>query len=143
MRILGFQILRTARHDAFVKRHNDIIDLYRHARYQVTEGIADAQSLRRTIGQLEQDIEALKIKCSRVNVSKLENFIEGIRLAARDTNGLYKVLELLQGEANAKDMRDSELPDAGEPQADVLQGALVHDAGQPEIGNSPDISNPE
>jgi hypothetical protein len=72
MRILGLQILR-------VKNHEQIMKSRKEAMATAAKATADLNSATRTITQHEQTIEALKAKCSLVNVSALENEVRRLR----------------------------------------------------------------
>lgn len=72
MRILGLQILR-------VKNHDQIMKSRKEALAAAAKATADLNSATRTITQHEQTIEALKAKCSLVNVSALENEVRRLR----------------------------------------------------------------
>ncbi len=75
MRVLGYTILRTSRHDEFVKLHQTTANANRVMLDDVRNLKERLSSAHRTIDQQQLDIEALKDKCSRVNVSALENEI--------------------------------------------------------------------
>ena len=92
MRILGFTIIRSANHDAFVASHKYRGEEVHRLSHDIIARLDSESSLRRTVANHEETIEALKVKCSRVNVSALENEIArlknealpGIKLSSPD-----------------------------------------------------------
>jgi hypothetical protein len=104
MRIFGFSIIRA-------KAMDQVHALSKQRMGQILSLMADLKSAERQISNMEQDIEALKIKCSRVNVSALENEIR--RLKDEKTA------------IEPQKMPGDGLPPSDTCEPSVLQGALV------------------
>lgn len=104
MKIFGFAVIRW----------NNLQKL--HARNK--ELREDIASLNIVVERKEEDIDALKVKCSRVNISKLEN----------------RIIELEQGIKNEK-MPGDELHGKDLPRTPMLPGSLVSATeGNPQQG---------
>lgn len=90
MRLFGIQILLAHRHDAFVDRHKRCMAELRQAGQ-------DRDSFRNVVSAREEEIEGLKDKCSRVNVSRLENYVGRLEDALKakgidlPSNGLSEI----------------------------------------------------
>lgn len=127
MRIFGFEILRTVRVDEMHKRRREL-------QSQLNEAQDDLVSERQITINQQNRIAALEKKCDIVGVSAMSNKLAAIKVAAHDTNGLFKVLELLGEKSDEQEMRDTELRETHRGQDGVLQQPLASGA----VGTAPD-----
>lgn len=133
MRLFGFAILRAKNMDAIHARTKQLKD-------DLAKKSAEEQSQRRTADIRAEEIVALKVKASRVNVSRLQNALQSIadNSCCDGCQEAKKVAEkALKEQANAvtEAMSDIKVQGEGSDVFSVLQDPLVSSSPALENGN--------
>lgn len=125
MRLLGLTFIRNKNMEAIHARTKEL----KASLAKVTD---DAKSYRRTAEAHADEIVALKVKCSRVNVSRMENVLMDIALSG-DERAVKLLRELVNEQEQA--MSGAKLSNDGGQLHGVLQDTLVSSAATLENGN--------